>query len=120
MQKDKRDELIRKLKKEKNELAGKIMAINNAIYFDDSIPAKDLLREQREAMDNYFNALDARILDLEYDGILLDDSCPCKACKDKEEEKEKPEQHHEPNFIDQMCDELIERVDDLVAMVRPQ
>lgn len=43
MQKDKRDELIRKLKKEKNELAGKIMAINNAIYFDDSIPAKDLL-----------------------------------------------------------------------------
>jgi hypothetical protein len=104
-------ELIKKLKNEKNELAQKIMALSNAIYFNDDAIAKDLMREQREAMDKYLEALEARILDMEYEVAIRDDlSCTCD-CKKKEEPK------LESNFIDRMCDELNERVDELIDLV---
>lgn len=105
-------ELIKKLKNEKNELAQKIMALSNAIYFNDDAIAKDLMREQREAMDKYLEALEARILDMEYEVAIRDElSCTCD-CKKKEEPK------REPNFIDRMCDELNERVDELLDIIR--
>lgn len=95
-------EIIRKLTKEKNELGSRIMALNNAIYFNEDIPSKDLLREQLEAMDDYFQALEARILDLQQD---LDD---------EEEENQEPDTK---NFLDEIGNALSERIDELIAMI---
>ena len=95
-------EIVKKLKKEKNELAQRIMALNNAIYFNDEIPSKDLMREQLEAMDDYHQALEARILDLQ---------------QDIDEEEEEDNEPNSKNFIDQMCDELNERIDELIDLV---
>lgn len=105
-------ELLKKLKNEKNELAQKIMVLGNSLYFGD-MPAKDLIREQLQAMDKHFEILETRINDLEYDisiESVLDDE------EDTEVKQETPKR--EPNFIDQMCDELNERVDDLVNIIR--
>lgn len=105
-------ELLKKLKNEKNELAQKIMVLANALYFGD-MPAKDLVREQLQAMDKYFEILETRITDLEYDISIekvFDDE------EDTEVKEETPKR--ERNFIDQMCDELNERVDDLVNIIR--
>lgn len=105
-------ELIKKLKQEKTELAQKIMALSNAIYFNDDAIAKDLMREQRQAMDSYLEALEARIMDMEYDVAMREEvSCTCN-CNQQEEPKP------EPNFIDRMCDELNERVDELLEIIR--
>lgn len=82
-------ETIAKLQQEQKELGQKIMTLSNTIYFDEETPSKDLLREQRQAMDNYYEVLEARILDLQQD---LED----------EEEDEK----NERNFLDDKVDVL--------------
>lgn len=115
-----RKKLLDQLNKEKQNLGQRIMVLSNSLYFDDDMPAKDLVREQLDAMDKYFEALDARITDLRYD-ILAEDSLDPelkKALDEAEEAKKKKAEHkREPNFIDQMCDELTERVDELIDLV---
>lgn len=96
------------------------MVLSNSLYFDDDMPAKDLVREQLDAMDDYFEALEARITVLNYD-ILMEESLDPefkKALDEAEEAKKKKEApKRERNFIDLMCDELTERVDELIDLV---
>lgn len=115
----KRKELLKKLQQERNDLGQRIMVLSNSLYFNDSLPAKDLVREQIQAMDKYFEAIEARILDLEYD-IDLEESLDPEARKafDEAEEAAEKRKKAEPNFIDRMCDELNDRVDDLVNLIR--
>lgn len=89
-------ELLHELYNERNNLGQRIMVLSHSLYFDDDMPAKDLIREQRQAMDNYFEALDARITDLEYDISILD-------CLGKDTNKDKPE----PNLSDLEGREII-------------
>lgn len=112
-------ELLKKLQQERKDLGQRIMVLGNSLYFNDSLPAKDLVREQLQAMDKYFEAIEARILDLEYD-IDLEESLDPEVRKafDEAEENAEKRKKAEPNFIDQMCDELNERVDDLVNIIR--
>lgn len=116
-----RKKLLDQLNKEKQNLGQRIMVLSNSLYFDADLPAKDLVREQLDAMDDYFEALEARITDLRYD-ILMDESLDpeFKKALDEAEEnakKKKAEPKREPNFIDQMCDELTVRVDELIDLV---
>ena len=94
-------ETIAELLKEQRELGQKIMTLSNTIYFDEDTPSKDLLREQRQAMDNYYEVLEARILDLQQN---IDD--------DEEDEKD------ERNFLDDMFDDLNIDLEDMLTDLR--
>lgn len=94
--------LLQQLQKEQKDLGQKIMALSNSLYFNEDMPAKDLVREQRQAMDNYFEALEARILDLQQD---LDD------------EEEENQETAPKNFLDEIGNALSEHIDELIAMI---
>lgn len=110
-----RKKLLDQLNKEKKNLGQRIMVLSNSLYFAADMPSKDHVREQLDAMDDYFEALEARICDLEHaiDMAKIFDEA-CEACQPAEE-KEEPKR--ERNFIDLMCDELTERVDELIDLV---
>lgn len=95
--------LLQQLQKEQKDLGQKIMALSNSLYFNEDMPAKDLVREQRQAMDNYFEVLEARILDLQQD---LED--------EEEDEKKKAE----PNFLDGMFNDLNSDLDEMLEDLR--
>lgn len=115
---DKR-KLMDQLNKEKKNLGQLIMVLSNTLYFDDQAPAKDLIRQQLEAMDDQFEAIEARIADLEYDlalGEALDDEA--RKAFDEAEKKACEKKTETPrNFIDDMCDDLNECLDDLMAII---
>lgn len=115
---DKR-KLMDQLNKEKKNLGQRIMVLSNTLYFDDQAPAKDLIRQQLEAMDDQFEAIEARIADLEYDlalGEALDDEA--RKAFDEAEKKACEKKTETPrNFIDGMCDDLNECLDDLMAII---
>jgi hypothetical protein len=110
--------LLQQLQKEQKDLGQKIMALSNSLYFNEDMPAKDLVREQRQAMDNYFEALEARITDLEYD-ILMDESLDPEARKafDEAEENAKKKKA-EPNFLDGMFNDLNSDLDEMLEDLR--
>lgn len=94
--------LLTKLQKEQKDLGQRIMVLSNSLYFDDDLPAKDLVREQLQAMDKYFEALEARITDLQQD---LDD------------EEEENQETAPKNFLDEIGNALSEHIDELIAMI---
>ena len=96
-----RKKLLDQLNKGKKNLGQRIMVLSNSLYFDDDMPAKDLVREQLHAMDKYFETLEARILDLQQD---IDD----------EEEDEKDER----NFLDDMFEDLNIDLEDMLTDLR--
>lgn len=116
---DKKKKLLSQLKNEKKNLGQRIMVLSNTLYFDDQAPAKDLIRQQLEAMDDQFEAIEARIADLEYDlalGDALDDEA--RKAFDEAEKKACEKKTETPrNFIDDMCDDLNECLDDLMAII---
>lgn len=116
---DKKKKLLSQLKNEKKNLGQRIMVLSNTLYFDDQAPAKDLIRQQLEAMDDQFEAIEARIADLEYDlalGEALDDEA--RKAFDEAEKKACEKKTETPrNFIDDMCDDLNECLDDLMAII---
>lgn len=114
---DKR-KLMDQLNKEKKDLAQRIMVLTNTLYYDDNAPAKDLIRQQLEAMDKYFEILEARILDLHCD-ITLEDSLDPKAREafDEAEENAKKKKA-EPNFLDGMFNDLNSDLDEMLEDLR--
>lgn len=113
-----RKKLLENLNKEKKNLGQRIMALSNSLYFDDDMPAKDLVREQLNAMDDYFEALEARITDLRYD-ILMDGSLDPEVRKafDEAEENTKKKKA-EPNFLDGMFNDLNSDLDEMLEDLR--
>lgn len=113
-----RKKLLENLNKEKKNLGQRIMALSNSLYFDDDMPAKDLVREQLDAMDDYFEALEARITDLRYD-ILMDGSLDPEVRKafDEAEENTKKKKA-EPNFLDGMFNDLNSDLDEMLEDLR--
>lgn len=106
--------LLENLNKEKKNLGQRIMVLSNSLYFDDDMPAKDLVREQLDAMDDYFEALEARINDLQHDIAMtkiFDESC------EGSEEKEK-QPKREPNFLDGMFNDLNSDLDEMLEDLR--
>lgn len=110
--------LLENLNKEKKNLGQRIMVLSNSLYFDDDMPAKDLVREQLDAMDDYFEALEARINDLRYD-ILMDGSLDPEVRKafDEAEENTKKKKA-EPNFLDGMFNDLNFDLDEMLEDLR--
>jgi len=109
--------LLTKLQKEQKDLGQRIMALSNSLYFDDDMPAKDLVREQLQAMDKYFEALEARITDLDYD-ILMDESLDPEFKKALDEAEEAKNKKAEPNFLDDMFGDLNIDLEDMLTDLR--
>lgn len=113
-----RKKLLENLNKEKKNLGQCIMALSNSLYFDDDMPAKDLVREQLNAMDDYFEALEARITDLRYD-ILMDGSLDPEVRKAFDEAEENTKKKKvEPNFLDGMFNDLNSDLDEMLEDLR--
>lgn len=110
--------LLSKLQKEQKDLGQRIMVLSNSLYFDEDMPAKDLVREQLQAMDKYFETLEARITDLRYD-ILMDESLDpeFKKALDEAEENAKKKKA-EPNFLDDMFGDLNIDLDEMLEDLR--
>ena len=119
MEKKKQDIKIKlqRLNAEKSLLASRIVSLTKELYDGDDLQPHDLIREQLEAMDKYYQALDARIIDIKCGGILWESTLSGDKPEGEQEEDEccchvQPKSEMMRTF-EECCNKLSDAIDEI-------
>jgi len=100
--------LLEQLQQERAQLAKRINT-TTALLYEGTLPAHDLVTEQLQAMDQYFQSLSARIEDIKNTSRM------CSILEDDEEEKE--ECHCGIPGFDAIVDNIYDKMDELLDLI---